>query len=367
MPVILMNKDSQEGIDVVRRLSLHLLATGPLACGGAVWSAPLADALSRPALVAPHVLGAVLLGVAKSGKRTVVVGERGVVLFSDDAGEHWHQASVPVSTTLTAVTFVDEKFGWATGHGGVVLSSSDGGGTWKLQLDGNKAASLALAGASATSTNNSASSALLKDAQRLVSDGPDKPFLAVHFWNRKEGLVVGAYGLIFATADGGETWSPWMARLENPKALHLNALAVQGENILAAGEQGLLLRSIDAGKTFTRLTSPYHGSWFAVCAMPNGKWLLAGLRGNIYILGTDGFSQGKVPFPVTIGSLSLMQDGSVLGLNQAGQGLISRDSGVTWKPVFWPPGPPLTAVVELQGHRLLASSLRGVRELPFPK
>jgi hypothetical protein len=57
----------------------------------------------------------------------------------------------------------------------------------------------------------------------------------------------------------------------------------------------------------------------------------------------------------------------VLALNQAGQALISRDSGGRWTSVAWRPGPPLTAVVELDGSRLLASSLRGVRELPFPK
>jgi photosystem II stability/assembly factor-like uncharacterized protein len=362
-----MKKFKKERFDIGRRRALCFVATVPLVSMEAVWANPVLDALRRPAFVAPHVRGGVLLDVAKSGKRIVAVGERGVVLFSDDIGATWQQASVPVSVTLTAVNFVDEKYGWVTGHSGVVLATSDGGGTWRLQLEGKRAADLWRAEVSAGSKNDDDSDKRLQEAQRLVSDGPDKPFLDMHFFDRKRGFVIGAYGLIFATADGGETWSPWMDRLDNPKALHFNALAVQGQRILIVGEQGLLLQSVDGGKTFVRLSSPYPGSWFAVAALPDGKWLLAGLKGNIYTYSPAGFSQCEVPIPVTIGCLSLMHDGSVLALNQAGQALISRDSGGRWTSVSWPPGPPLTAVVELDGSRLLASSLRGVRELPFPK
>jgi photosystem II stability/assembly factor-like uncharacterized protein len=359
----MMKKVGQERVDNGRRRAMCFVATVPLASMGPVWATPVPDALRRPAFVGPQVRGAVLLDVVKAGQRIVVVGERGVVLFSDDVGVTWNQARVPVSVTLTAVKFVDEKFGWATGHAGVVLATADGGETWGLQLDGKRAVELWLAEVSAGSSNANR----LAEAKRLVADGPDKPFVALHFSDRKHGIVMGAYGLIFATADGGETWAPWMARLDNPKALHLNALVVQGQRILLAGEQGLLLQSIDGGKTFAALSSPYPGSWFSAVALPDGKWMLAGLKGNVYTYGPAGFTQCEVPIPVTISYLSLMQDNSVLALNQAGQALISRDSGVRWVPVVLPQGPPLTAVVQVDGRRLLASSLRGVRELPFPK
>ena len=72
-----------------------------------------------------------MLAVARAGDRLVTVGERGRVLLSDDSGKTWRQAeSVPVSVTLTAVTFADARSGWATGHAGVVLHTVDAGNTY---------------------------------------------------------------------------------------------------------------------------------------------------------------------------------------------------------------------------------------------
>ena len=51
----------------------------------------------------------ILLDVAMAGKRIVAVGERGVVLLSDDNGKTWTSVRAPVTRTLTAVTFFDDK------------------------------------------------------------------------------------------------------------------------------------------------------------------------------------------------------------------------------------------------------------------
>ena len=43
-------------------------------------------------------------------------------------------AKVPVDATLTAVSFTDDaRQGWAVGHLGVILHSTDGGETWSVQ------------------------------------------------------------------------------------------------------------------------------------------------------------------------------------------------------------------------------------------
>ena len=49
----------------------------------------------------------ILLDVAMAGKRLVAVGERGVVMASDDNGVTWVGTRAPVTRTLTAVTFID--------------------------------------------------------------------------------------------------------------------------------------------------------------------------------------------------------------------------------------------------------------------
>lgn len=367
MSAIFSNRYEPSLVELIQRTRVSMLVAAAMLLTGVAWSGPVIDPLNRSAMMGENVGGAVLLDLALVGRRFVAVGERGVVQILDGSAETWRQAKVPVSVTLTGVTFVDSRYGWVIGHGGTVLSTEDGGENWHRRLDGHAAARLVVTEAEARSKASGTEDRSLTEAYRLVKDGADKPLLGVHFFDRARGIVIGAYGLIFGTADGGHTWSSWMSKLDNPKGLHLNAIAVRGDSILIVGEQGIVFRSVDSGKTFTRLPTPYGGSWFATSALPDGRWLLAGLKGNIYILSGDVFTPSRVPIPVTIASLSRMKDGEILALNQAGQALISRDQGANWQEVSWPPGPPVTSIVPLGENRLLASSLRGVRVLPLPK
>ena len=64
------------------------------------------------------------------------VGDHGVILHTDDGGQHWSPQASGVTCTLTSVCFVDARNGWAAGgmaypylhdSSGVVLSTRDGG------------------------------------------------------------------------------------------------------------------------------------------------------------------------------------------------------------------------------------------------
>ena len=66
--------------------------------------------------------------------------------------------------------------------------------------------------------------ALLAEAKRYKEQGADKPFLDVWFADAQNGYVVGAYNLIFRTADGGKTWEPWFDRTDNPKFFNLYSI-----------------------------------------------------------------------------------------------------------------------------------------------
>ena len=94
------------------------------------------DVLDAPAAKSTLAARGLLNGLARAGQRIVAVGQRGHVLYSDDAGKHWQQADVPVSSDLVAVSFPDATHGWAVGHDGVVLHSADAGRSWTRQLDG---------------------------------------------------------------------------------------------------------------------------------------------------------------------------------------------------------------------------------------
>ncbi len=318
-------------------------------------AAPEAPALARPAVRSALAARSVLQGAARAGERLVAVGERGIVLLSDDDGKTWRQVMVPVSVGLTAVRFVDAQHGWITGHGGVVLASSDGGQTWVKQLEGLQAAQLLLNDAKAAGDAQGQA-----EAEHLVADGADKPFLDAVFFDARHGLVVGAYNLAFETADGGKSWQPIGRRLDNPKALHLYSVRARGDELLLAGEQGLVLRSVDRGRSFQRLRLPYKGSFFTAEMPASGELMVAGLRGNAWA-SQDGGSTWKqlvppLPSPVSFTASALDANGRALLANQAGR--VFTQIGETLAPSDVKL-PPLTGLLPLSGGQALALSLSG--------
>ena len=188
-----------------------ILGSACLLTGGAAMAAKAVaggriDVLEMPARLSERAKSAVLNAVALAGQRVVAVGEMGIILLSDDNGLTWRQAkAVPTSVTLTNVRFATGSMGWAVGHSGVVLKTTDSGENWVRQLDGKQAAQIELAAADAAMQSNADTGARRqRDAQRMVEEGADKPFLDVYFFDEQNGLVVGAYGLIFANAEGGK-------------------------------------------------------------------------------------------------------------------------------------------------------------------
>ena len=321
-------------------------------------SAQTVDAMDRPAVASHSGEHAVLLDVTMAGSRVVAVGERGLIVYSDDQGRSWQQAQVPTSVSLVRIRFATPSAGWAVGHSGMVLHTADGGQTWTRQLDGRTAAQLAVDAAEAEAQHAGAGDAeaqrALADAQRLVSDGPDKPFLNLLFENDKTGYVVGAYGLIFKTEDGGVTWKSWMGHVDNPRGMHIYGIAEQGNTMYLAGEQGLLLRSTDHGNKFTRLETPYKGTYFTLTLLPAGEIILGGMKGNAY-RSTDlgrSFTKVEVPIPVSLSAATVMSDGTAVFANQGGMLLASQDKGVSLRPLPSGSLPPIAGVAD-EGHGVL--------------
>lgn len=328
-----------------------------------------ADLLDRPAQMSSRASRSVLLAVSRADKRLVAVGESGIVLLSDDNGNSWRQAKVPTSVALTNVHFATSRKGWIVGHGGVVLQSSDAGETWVKQLDGRLAAQLELAGAKAEAGQGGAGAAKhLREAEQLVKDGADKPLLDVFFSDENKGLVVGAYGLIFTTDDGGKTWQSLKQHLDNPKGKHLYSIHAAGTEFFVTGEQGALYRSSDTAKTFTEVKTPYVGTYFGALAAARGELVVFGLRGNVYRSDDHGAAWHKIDtgLPVTITAGSRLSDGSLVLADETGRVLQSRDDGRSFKQVPVPHPSPFTGVAQAVDGSLVLSGARGMTRLIPP-
>jgi len=349
---------SRKTNEVRSRVLGAMLSAISLCANASLASAEVGEPAQRNALMTNQAGQAVLLGAAvTASKRLVVVGERGMVLLSDDGGAHWRQGIVPVSVTLTAVRFSGE-LGVAVGHGGVVLTSSDGGEHWVLRLDGRRAAQLALQAAKAGDNT-----VLAESAQQLVDEGPDKPFLDVAINQEGRLLVVGAYGMIFASPDLGQNWSSWMGRLDNPDGLHLYAIRQRGNDLLVAGERGLVLRSVDSGATFARLETPYKGSLFTAELPGDHDIVVAGLKGSLLRSEDGGASWQRLTASdaSSFTGSTLDADGGLYLVTQAGHVLgLQHDSLVQLSQQALP---SLNGIVPVSGASVALLSSRGVTTL----
>ena len=347
---------------VSRRSALVGLAGGAVAgllpLGAVAASAPAV--LSRPALITPKALGAAMLAVTRAGARLVAVGERGTVLLSDDHGQHWQQAAVPVQVTLTCVAFADERHGWAAGHLGTILHSDDGGQTWRKQLDG-----IAAAASVAEAARASGDAAALADAQTLVDEGPDKPFFDLSFIDTRRGFAAGAYGLLFATVDGGQHWLPLSARAANPQGLHLYGLRATAGQLVVAGEQGLLMRSLDGGASFSALPSPYKGSFLGLLQTPGGHLVAHGLRGSVYRAGPDAARWERLESQTgaTLGASAVLPNGGFVLVSQIGEVLIAPPDAAALRRLPVREAAPIAGAALAADGALVLASLRGMRRL----
>jgi len=279
---------------------------------------PSAQLQTKPARLTAHALKAAMLGVAKAGKRIVAVGDHGVVLLSDDGGKSFRQASsVPVSSTLTGVSFADDKFGWAVGHWGVVLQTSDGGENWKIQRIDSKV---------------------------------DQPLLAVYFKNRAEGMAVGLWSLMLVTRDGGKSWQ--VSKLPAPpgggktdKNLYSIFASKQGSLYLTS-EQGVVLRSEDDGRTWTYQFTGYKGTFWAGMVLDDGTVLVGGLRGTIYLSKDRGKTWEAASTNFKSSITGLVQSGSrIVASALDGVSLESTDGGKTFSGSQRDDRMALTAIV----------------------
>lgn len=334
-------------------LALAVLAA--LSCGAARAEA---DVLERPALASAKAAGSVLLALAQAGPRLVAAGERGIILWSDDGGASWRQASVPVSVSLTALRFTSARDGWALGHSGVLLRTRDGGQSWARQMDGKQAAALVLDAAKAAGAQGPA----LAEAERMVADGPSKPFLDLHFFDPQNGLLIGAFGMVFATADGGQSWQPAQQRLANPQGKHLYAIAGDGATCVIAGEQGAVFRSTDRGRTFTTHATGYEGSYFGALALAPRSALVFGMRGNVRRSDDAGatWQKSEIAAGASITAGLRLRDGSLLLADETGQLYRSTDEGKRFVHLAPPQPSPFTAVVQPGDGKLLLSGVRGI-------
>lgn len=308
-----------------------LLAGAGMASAPALAQRPAETLQQQPARVRSAALNETLLASALAGTRMVAVGDHGTVLLSDDGGQHFRQAkTVPTRALLTAVSFADDHHGWAAGHWGTIITTTDGGETWALQRS---------------------------------DTAVDRPLFGIHFSDATHGTAAGLWSLLLRTEDGGATWNE--TRLQAPpeggKAdRNLLGMFGAGQKIYIAAERGMVLRSSDHGATWSYLDTGYKGSFWTGLAMKDGGLLVAGLRGTIYRSSDDGQTWQAVASGTKSSITGMIETAAgVVAVGLDGVVLTSVDGGRSFTSAQRGDRLPFTAVGAGQGRQPVGFTKRG--------
>jgi photosystem II stability/assembly factor-like uncharacterized protein len=134
--------------------------------------------------------------------------------------QNWRPSSlINASVDFYGVHFTNDQVGYASGTGGSIYKTIDGGLTW-TQLD--------------------------SDATETLFD--------IYFVDANIGFVAGGNGTIRKTTDAGVNWETQSAAGTETTSFH-EIFFVDGDNGYAAGSGGALIATTDGGTTWTFLTS----------------------------------------------------------------------------------------------------------------
>jgi photosystem II stability/assembly factor-like uncharacterized protein len=240
----------------------------------------------------PH---SALFGLSFDQGKGVAVGAGGDIMTSEDGGVTWkHNAEAPTSLALLSVSRRGSHV-VAVGQAGVVAVMDNG--KWKTATSGVTARLLSVeVNSSGLAIAGGEFGTLLKSTDggnTWASTAPDWAGMASaeHFGTGEPMVyavavseagvvtVAGEFGVMLRSEDAGTTWR--VLRPVNPEEATIHALSLvdkgQG-NSYAVGQTGELLLSSDGGETWMKCDTGTDLNFLGVAASPNGQVVLTGMR-----------------------------------------------------------------------------------------
>lgn len=263
-------------------------------------------------------------------KRVVAVGERGNVLISDDQGQSWQAATVSPQRDLTLTSLVElaDKSLLAVGHDGWILRSQDKGDNWTEVRHDNELG---------------------------------EPLLGAWSAGGTQVQAFGSFGKFYQSNDDGRTWQVMPLQVDSA---HLNSMdgGPEGRRMLV-GEQGLVMRSTDAGQQWQALPAFYNGSLFGVVRLSPDRWVAYGMRGHVFVTHNFGktWEQIEVGNQLPLYGHALLPNGGGLLIVGAGSSMVRLDGSARLVSATRLSGlGTLTSAVLVGSRRLLVGGERGV-------
>ena len=218
----------------------------------------------------------------------------------------WRPLTTGTDASLRGLSVVDARTVWASGTGGRVVHSTDGGSTWRVDTIPG-AAALDIRAIHARSGRVAHVAATAGRIYRTTDGGrtwtrtwqatDTTVFLdAIDFWDDRNGVALGdpiaGRFLVLLTRDGGDTWREAPVHNRPPTVEGEAAFAASGSSLVvdtaggvwigSGGKSARLFYSRDRSATWITFDTPFRQG-----EPSQGIFSLAALDGRIFAVGGD--------------------------------------------------------------------------------
>jgi photosystem II stability/assembly factor-like uncharacterized protein len=319
-------------------------------------------------------------------KRAMVIGYGGKIIETTDGGFSWNQVNSGTDRAIYSIDFAaGGKTGWIVGQQGLVLKTTDGGKSWAQQeaevwLDSackdpkqrllrpeDKPCQYAYL--FAISVIDELNAAVIGDKSTymrtrdggkswevrtlsLAQDDVDADLMLafedpvlydVEFLDANNGYIVGEFGKIYHTTDGGETWNQQQESVMDDSVLDILDLPTlfdiefhgdrQG---IACGLDGRIAVTNDGGNDWNFVetnVAEYIDPFYSAAILGNGVRWVVGSSGQVVVAQPGGeFAKGNLGSEIYswIRRIRFLDD--KVGWLVGGFGLVmsTDDGGKTW-------------------------------------
>src|SRR5437870_11245122 len=205
-----------------------------------------------------------------------MVGELGRIFHTSDGGTTWERQDAGTERPFLALSCLDARTAWIAGKEGIVYGTTDGGATWSE-----------------------------------AKTGSSRHVFSLQFAMPARGHGAGDFGTMIHTEDGGRTWSVAHVGPEvglpasaldtgvDPGDVNLYAISyADPDHVWVVGEFGTIMASDDGGRTFHQQHAPVESTLFGVHFVDARRGWAVGIDGVILRTEDGGATWTSQPAPV---------------------------------------------------------------------
>ncbi len=246
------------------------------------------------------------------------------------------KTQLPVKASVNSLKMIDNSLGIAVADSGYVIATTNGGAKWNIvtRLD-----TLDLHDVFVKSNGDifivGSGSAIYYGKNfndfKVIKINGNYALFNVYFVNDLTGFILGNQGLILKTIDGGKTWRNISAA--STQILYQIKFLPDGKNGFIVGKRGTVLKTTDGGDSWSKMQPLSHKYLSSIDFLNEKVGLIVGGGGSIFRTDDGGKSWDKIEVKEVRGlnKVKFVSDDMVIIAANKGMLLISDDSGYSWK------------------------------------